>query len=282
MSKKGNEKKEREKSPTPFQFLKKFFITLIKSFFFVIILVAISGVTNSTAYEASRRERRRRASIGVAQIAQFPRRNRGVTLTLTRKRLNSKKIQGVATRNVVYWKKSQSITARRGIPARDGLYWEEFQAIPESNRLDWGELQRLQPPNPYNPNPTPIARPLTLPRVPPIDRSPGHEEQWTGNLSWHNLQCQFWQTFLLQDQGEELRCQVSGFDAAHPLLTAETYETLSAVKIRCSIKADERLLSKMEHGLAPPQPRGSGTTLDRYREWRACADIFSEAIEELW
>ena len=67
-------------------------------------------------------------------------------------------------------------TRTRGVP------------VPVENRLDWGELQRVRP-NPYKPNPTPVAR--RLGGVPLIDRSPGHEEKWTGNLSRENLQSQY-------------------------------------------------------------------------------------------
>lgn len=243
---------------------------LIKFFLFVSV-VAISKVTTASANEASLRERHRRVSIGVGQIAKFPLRNRGIPVTLTRNPSRNR-----AT-NRLYCEKFQPL------PARDTLYWKASRTVGATNRFErigeWEGSQTYEP-NPYHLNPSPIDRDVPLRRIPAIDRSPGHEKQWTGNLSWYNLQMQDKPSFLLEDQGMKLWYQVSYSAPTHHLLTWNTYNILSCRNLRNKIGVDRRLLHQIDAGLAPRQPKVSRATLDWYREWPACADIFSEVVEE--
>ena len=233
-----------------------------------VIVVAISQVTTAAAYDASRRERRRRASIGVSQTAHFPPRNRGVPVPLAISRL--------------HWEKFQAV------PAKKKLNWKKFQPIPARNRLyiDWSEVDRAMRGlgNVDKPNPTPVRR-LGLSRVLDIDRSVGHEEMWIGKLDLDVLSSQNRRSFVLGDHGEDLQCQLHELDSNHHLLTAEAHTTLSGQYIRDAISTHNALYRRLKRsvGSVPVgyQVSDSDAILSEYRMWWICADAFSTAIAKL-
>ena len=262
-----NDKKEPEKSPTQFHFLTEY---LIKVLLFVSV-VAISKVAGACANEASLRERHRRVSTVVGQTVKFPLRNRGIPMTLTR----NPSINGATNR--LSWEKFQPL------PPKDTLYWKASQSVGATNRIEWTggwEGSQTYEPNPYHLNPFPLDRDVPLRRMPTIDRSPGHEKQWTGNLSWFNLQMQDKVSYDLKDEGMKLWYQVFYSAPTSYLLTWDTYNILTCRNLRNTIEADRRLLHLIDAGLAPRQPKVSRATIHWYRAWRACADIFSERVEE--